>query len=177
MKIAVQNIDESVQELEYEEATPDLEDVLRHGNVSDYEFPNPVEVSLQYHRSGDDLVFFGQLSARPVGHCARCLESFEFSLEHEIAFVLVPASEAGEADTESAEKDLDLNFYEGDEVDLTPLVREQIILALPTVPLCKEECRGLCPRCGANRNLEECGCGVDTGDPRLSVFRSLKVSG
>lgn len=177
MKIAVQDIDESVQELEYEEATPDLEESLRHGNVSDYEFPHPVQVSLQYHRSGDDLVFFGRMYARPMGHCARCLESFEFDLESEIAFVLVPSSQAKGEDIEAAEKDLDLNFYEGDEVDLTPLVREQIILALPTVPLCKEECRGLCPSCGANRNVEECGCGVDTGDPRLSVFRTLKVSG
>ena len=73
--------------------------------------------------------------------------------------------------------DLALSYYRGEEIDLSPLVREQTILALPTRPLCDPECRGLCPRCGASRNEEDCGCVVDAGDPRLAVFRSLKMSG
>jgi uncharacterized protein len=58
---------------------------------------------------------------------------------------------------------------------LTPLIREQMILALPTRPLCQEDCRGLCPRCGANLNERDCGCNLETGDARLAVLRSIKV--
>jgi len=64
--------------------------------------------------------------------------------------------------------------YEGDEIDLTPLVHEQIILALPTRPLCGESCRGLCPRCGANLNAGACGCPAAPPDPRLAVLLTMR---
>jgi uncharacterized protein len=51
------------------------------------------------------------------------------------------------------------------------------MLALPTRPLCDEKCLGLCPQCGVNRNLADCTCTVETGDPRLSVLRGLKIDG
>jgi DUF177 domain-containing protein len=57
---------------------------------------------------------------------------------------------------------------------LTPLVREQVLLALTDRPLCREDCRGLCPQCGANLNEKVCGCAVEKLDPRLSVLRALK---
>jgi DUF177 domain-containing protein len=72
-------------------------------------------------------------------------------------------------------EDLEFSYYDGEEVDLTPLIREQTLLALPTRPLCREDCRGLCPRCGANLNQGDCGCPTEAGDPRLSVLRSLTV--
>ena len=56
------------------------------------------------------------------------------------------------------EEDIGLAYYEGEEIDLTPLVHEQALLALPTRPLCTEGCRGLCPRCGTNLNAGPCGC-------------------
>jgi uncharacterized protein len=55
------------------------------------------------------------------------------------------------------------------------LIAEQVILALPTQPLCAESCRGLCASCGANLNRESCCCVAPTGDPRMAVFRTLKV--
>jgi uncharacterized protein len=80
------------------------------------------------------------------------------------------ATAAGDLSVE----DLSFGFYEREEVDLAPLVRETMILALPTKPLCREDCRGLCPRCGANRNGGECGCRQEWSDPRLEVLRDLK---
>ena len=81
---------------------------------------------------------------------------------------------AAAAEAELTEEDLSFSFYEGDEVNLAPLVRETLLLALPTKPLCREDCRGLCPRCGANRNGAECGCREEWRDPRLEVLRTLK---
>ncbi len=67
-------------------------------------------------------------------------------------------------------------LYDGEEVDVSPLIREQLLLALPTRPLCQEGCRGLCPQCGANLNLNSCDCSAAKFDPRLEALRSLKIS-
>jgi uncharacterized protein len=72
--------------------------------------------------------------------------------------------------------DLELSVYQGEEVDLSPLIREQVLLALVDRPLCREDCRGLCPRCGVNLNERECGCVAETPAPRLAVLRTLKVA-
>jgi len=88
--------------------------------------------------------------------------------------VLSPKSVGYDSDTLRAE-DLEFSLYEGEEVDLGPLIREQVLLALPTRPLCRDDCRGLCPQCGINLNHAECGCRVETFDPRLEALRSLKL--
>ena len=68
-----------------------------------------------------------------------------------------------------------VGYYDGDRLDLGEVVREQVLLALPLKPLCREDCRGLCPRCGQNRNLGPCGCPPpeEPGDPRLEPLRKL----
>ena len=66
--------------------------------------------------------------------------------------------------------------YEGNEVDLAPAVREQILLALPMGALCVEGCRGLCQACGQNLNVKDCGCDHDVPDPRWAALRSIRLS-
>jgi uncharacterized protein len=175
VKIHVHNIEEVSKDLVYDEPTASLGSELRHGNVIDFEFPEGSPVQVSYHRAGLDLFFYGHISSHPTGQCARCLEQYEFPLDVDFAVVLAPKPPAGQAPEES-EEDVDIGYYEGEEIDLSPIVREQIILALPTRPLCREECRGLCPQCGANRNDTACECAEDVGDLRLSVLRTLKVS-
>jgi uncharacterized protein len=88
-----------------------------------------------------------------------------------------PAAAADTADVELgmelAEDDLDLYGYENEEVDLTPLFRDQVILAVPFAPLCKEDCKGLCAQCGADRNHETCDCKPPV-DPRWAALQNLK---
>jgi uncharacterized protein len=85
------------------------------------------------------------------------------------------AADASDAELgmELAEDDLDLYSYEDEEVDLTPLFRDQVILAVPFAPLCKEDCKGLCPQCGADRNHETCDCKPPV-DPRWAALQTLK---
>jgi uncharacterized protein len=64
-----------------------------------------------------------------------------------------------------------LVFFRGDEIDFKDAVQEQVVLALPYKPLCRETCRGLCPRCGADLNTETCSC---TSEPAASPFAVLK---
>lgn len=174
MKLNIHEIEEAVKELAYDEPTKALNEVLAHGNVVDYIFEAPASVRLEYYRAGQELFFTGHISGTVVGRCARCVESYAFPLQEDFTLVLVPRSDLP-SETELNEEDLDLSFYEGDCVDLTPLVQEQLLLALPTRPLCRESCSGLCPHCGANLNLQTCGCAPAAGDPRLAVLRTLKV--
>ena len=70
-----------------------------------------------------------------------------------------------ELGAELTDDDVDLYGYDGEEIDLTPLFRDQVVLAVPFAPLCSEDCKGLCPQCGADRNLETCDCKPPV-DPR-----------
>jgi uncharacterized protein len=75
---------------------------------------------------------------------------------------------------EVAADELDMDFYTGDELDIQTLINEQIVLALPMKPLCREECRGLCPECGTNFNIASCECRPAWVDPRLAVLDQLR---
>jgi uncharacterized metal-binding protein YceD (DUF177 family) len=75
---------------------------------------------------------------------------------------------------ELAEDDLDVFPYTGDVVDLEPLIREQFVLAIPFAPLCKEDCLGLCPQCGADKNVAPCSCEKPV-DPRFAALQGLKL--
>ena len=85
------------------------------------------------------------------------------------------ATNTGEGEIEVEEDDLTTAFYEHDTIDLGHLMREQMYLALPMKPLCRDDCRGLCPTCGANLNLGTCGCKHEWEDPRLAVLKRLKT--
>lgn len=174
MKLKVKDIDDVGGDLVYSEATDTLNALLLHGEVCDFEFQTPAEVRLSYRRSGQELFFYGRVSSQVIGHCARCLEKYSFDLGADFSFILVPKTPMP-TDLELNQEDLDLSFYDSEEVDVSPLVLEQIVLALPTRPVCSETCEGLCPQCGANRNNENCGCVTDQGDPRLAVLRNLKL--
>ena len=175
MKLNIHDIEEAPKQLVYEEATEPLNGLLVHGAVCDYEFHVPATVRLDYYRAGEELFFAGRISGTVIGHCARCLEEYPFGLEAEFATVLVPRRLLDARDAES-DADVDLGSYEGEEIDLSPLVQERIILALPTRPLCSETCKGLCPQCGTNLNSETCTCRSSGNDPRLATLRKLKLA-
>ena len=173
MKIHVEDIKETEKSAAFVEEVVEINEALSKTGTVDYQFRGAVPVDVSFYRLGADLFFRGRFQGHVSGNCARCLESYPFSLGKDFTFVLKPHDGAAEEE-ELSEEDLSFGFYEGDEVDLAPLVREAMILALPTKPLCREDCRGLCPRCGANRNHEECGCRSEWSDPRLEVLRALK---
>jgi len=175
VKISIRDIGADPGELAYEEPTAGLNALLQRGAGRDYECPAAMHVRLEYYRAKQELFFAGTLSGAMTAHCARCLEEFTLAVQRPFRFVLVPHREHKD-ETELEEEDLDLSFYQGEEVDLSPLVREQILLALPTRPLCRDNCLGLCPLCGANRNQTSCGCSTTKRDPRLAPLWDLKVN-
>jgi DUF177 domain-containing protein len=175
VKLNINDIEEHPKELVYDEATEPLNGVLVHGAVCDFEFRAAAAVCLQYYRAGEELFFHGRISGTAIGHCGRCLDEYAFPFTTEFSTVLVPRRLLPKVNG-AAEEDVDLGYYDGEEVDLSPLVQERLILALPTRPLCRDTCKGLCPQCGVNRNNETCACSADEGDPRLAVLRNIKLT-
>jgi len=117
----------------------------------------------------------GTVSAAPELECSRCLKRFSFPIrEAAMSFNLVPEREletAAEHELNRAE--LDSEFYRGDEIDPMDFMREQLLLAIPMVPVHSPDCKGLCPVCGGDRNLNECGC-TDALKRESSPFAALK---
>ena len=113
---------------------------------------------------GDDQSIHvrGRLSARVELQCGRCLEDFAFALDQELDLFYLPhradEEDEEEDEVELADRDMVVAYYHGERLDLGEMIREQLFLALPMKRLCREECAGLCPTCGANRNARPCAC-------------------
>ena len=135
--------------------------------------------------------------------CGRCLEPFSLPVYADVKTRFVPPADfakvtaetaaragrlkAGDADEDADEdidegeasepegKDVGLAEYRDDTIDLGEVVREQLYLALPMKPLCQEDCKGLCPVCGVNRNRETCTCQQEWVDPRMAALKEWKT--
>jgi uncharacterized protein len=127
-------------------------------------------------KHGQDILVRGNLAGQIKLACSRCLEAFTAPAAIEFDLLQVPAPTGVRAqDVELSEDDLDLDYYTGENVDLESLLREQIILMMPLKPLCDEACKGLCPRCGANLNLEACACQPDNVNSPFAKLAKLKI--
>ncbi len=107
--------------------------------------------------------------------CSRCLERFEMPVDARFDLRYLPVSESpdGDEDAEVAEEDINTAFYRDGRIDLGEMLHEQLYLALPMKPLCREDCQGLCPVCGANHNVTTCDCAPRWDDPRLAGLKAL----
>ena len=117
----------------------------------------------------------GTIKAEIELECSRCLEKIDKMQEiaFQAAFV-APENYTQAKEAELQAGDLDVSVLEGNEIDLTELVREQILLNLPEQIFCREDCKGLCDKCGANRNLINCNCTEQEIDPRWAALKNLK---
>lgn len=134
--------------------------------------PGIAHASLRFLRTGKTVVVEGsvQISASLV--CSRCLGDFPWSMDIAFKEEYTPSeglSREGEHELTGGE--LDLGFYANDELDIEELVEEQVLLSMPMKPLCREECRGMCPRCGINLNVGACQCSTENIDPRLAPLK------
>ncbi len=115
----------------------------------------------------------GGIKADILLNCTRCLEPLEKQLDISLDDVFVDASETGDG-IEIGVEEFDESIAADGKIDLAEVVREQILLALPNQVFCKEDCKGLCPKCGTNRNLLDCKCADDEIDPRWAALKGLK---
>ena len=139
-------------------------------------FLGPIRVQLRLSRSGSVVLVSSRVRAELEFRCDRCLDPFSSPLDSEYKASLKPKPKIpSEEEKESKGDDLETEFYEGEEIDLTPLIQDQILLALPPKAVCREDCRGLCQRCGQNLNRGTCQCADQKMDPRLEPLKNFRV--
>jgi len=122
-----------------------------------------------------DIRLRGNFSGRFQVPCARCVEPVEIPLAAEFDLIFRPAG----ADSEAPERSItapetEIGYYLRDSLLLEDVLREQVLLSLPVRTLCKPDCKGLCQRCGANRNSQTCTCEVGPKDPRWEALSGLR---
>ena len=135
---------------------------------------SPPEVEGRVSRSGYEVRLQGKINATAEVDCDRCLKSVSIPVETEFDVTYVPAADytSNEA-AELQEEDLSLSVFDGEAIDIDELVREQTLLALPNRALCGEDCKGLCPICGADKNVNPCDCQSKEIDPRWAGLKAV----
>lgn len=151
--------------------SPDELDTTEH----EFELEAPPQVTGRVDRVGMDMRVRGEVKARLIATCDRCLNDVVIPVEAPFDLIYLPedpgAGHTGE--TELHDRDLDLAVYENDQINLDDLVLEQLELNLPIRVLCREDCQGLCSECGADLNIETCRCEKPV-DPRWQALADLK---
>lgn len=138
----------------------------------------PLSVRVRIARTNRGVIVTGRAVTALADACARCLRPIEIPIEASIEEEVLPSIElqSGLPVDRTAEPDASrLNDHH--ELDLEPLVREAIQLAAPIAPVCREDCAGLCPECGADLNLGPHDHGDGTIDPRLEMLRAFRAPG
>ena len=134
---------------------------------------------LHEHRGPRDIVADIRLKGRFAGNfqvpCARCVEPVEIPLAADFDLIFRPAG----ADSDAPERSItapetEIGYYQKDSLSLEDVLREQVLLSLPVKTLCKPDCKGLCPRCGENRNIQACSCEEGPSDPRWQALSGLR---
>lgn len=123
-------------------------------------FDHPVDCDLHLQMMGHDIFLTGKARSTIHPVCARCNETFPHDLKVEAALTLRPQMKRVPGVDSYQESEDGLVYFHDDELDLDEIVREQVLLALPMRHLCRPDCQGLCPQCGANLNLGPHACTV-----------------
>jgi uncharacterized protein len=181
MRIHADQLQEGPLALSFEEPAdwfPGLRDMAREGIC---EFTGPIQTRLRAARIREMVEVEGIVRTAARLTCGRCLTPFICPLEAEFALTY-SGDRPGAPDTaEPEEKAMDaseagLIYFRGEDIDLTEGVQEQVILAFPLRPLCREDCRGLCARCGSDLNLGDCRCPPAPVEGPFAALGQLKLS-
>lgn len=140
----------------------------------DFRVVDPIALAFDVEKTGDAFRLAGRVTTTLELGCSRCLEAYRLPVSAAFDLRYLPqSSNRGGEEEEVADEALDVAFYEGETIDLGQMILEQFYLVLPMKPLCRPECQGICPVCGANRNVVACGCDAKWDDPRLAPLKGL----
>ncbi|MGE5413435.1 MAG: YceD family protein [Syntrophomonadaceae bacterium] len=135
---------------------------------------SPLELTGEVSRIDGGYALSGRLVYGGELECSRCLAAYPFREDETFTLLLYPRRPPSEGEREIAKDELDALYYDEPVVALAPIAEERVQMALPMKPLCRPDCRGLCPGCGKDLNLDPCGCAHESDDPRWEALRALK---
>ena len=116
----------------------------------------------------------GHVAVGMEADCDRCLEPARFRVDSEVDLYYSPVTEGLGEEKSLNQGEAEMGFYQGDGLELNDVLREFVLLALPMQRVCRDECKGICPECGQNRNQIECKCRATAVDDRWAALKQLK---
>jgi uncharacterized protein len=192
--IHVDSIKENAQPYEADISRELIDEALRGDPPTEFHANGASHFTGNLTKLGRKVLVRGKFSVPMVGACRRCVKPVGSSEPTELIRTYVPRDDRSlephgkrRKREERADKDeegtaasfdpetVDEEVYDGKEIDLGEAIREQILLALPPAPLCREDCKGLCATCGKDLNEGECGCDRAVHDPRWDALKALQL--
>ncbi len=165
MKITISDIEEPLTIEVSEPFTEDL-DARPMGSITG---------TLQLERHGREVEIRGNVSLSVNLNCSRCLVDFRQLVSSDFDLLYLPSESLSREPSHEIHRDEgNIGFYSNDQIDISRLLNEQIILNIPMKPLCRDDCKGICPVCGKNMNEEPCTCRQETGDTRFRILNTLR---
>ena len=159
-----------ISDIQDEGLVLDLEEKFEAEEVS---LLSPVRAHLELTKQHSEVIVEGSLNAELEFECSRCLKKFRRVMDVSVNVVYHPVKELGDDRHGLKDDEMDMGFYQGDELDLQELIREQVMLNIEMKPLCDENCRGICSQCGTDLNTDTCSCETKKIDSRLEVLKKL----
>jgi len=179
VNIRIKDIKAEGLSFEFHEDWENFPALVRFGEADQCEFLTPVRIQGRAIHVGRMIEIEGRIETSAALTCSRCLNRVERPLESRFAVTFFQDAgeepEDEEEEVELAAEDLSLIPFHGEEIDLREPVQEQVIMALPIQVLCREDCKGICPQCGADLNEEECGCSPAVFNPKFAALKKIKV--
>ena len=148
-------------------------------NQPDCSLSGNVRVTGKLTRREEDIYFVGHLQASLQVDCTRCLKPYPLMVKNKLKVHFIPREkeQSSRTEVEIKETDIEQQIYKEDRVDLSGPIRDNILLDVPLIRLCKEDCKGICSECGKDRNTNQCECQREGEiDSRFAVLKTLKKS-
>ncbi|NLP43277.1 MAG: DUF177 domain-containing protein [Peptococcaceae bacterium] len=155
----LRHIEGSSQDFSFSEVFPSLEI-----GGEEYVFEEPVNVNLNVINTGKSLLVRGNISSVLKVNCSRCLKEMAYKLNLKFDDEWIPSEYAKQGDEDNA------LIFDNDEFSIDSRIIEHILVSLPMRFVCSEECKGLCPVCGVDKNENNCTCSDEVIDPRLEIL-------
>jgi len=169
MRIELENLEGGKGDFAHTYQPEDLNPVDERISLS-----GPAAVSGKVRLAGNQVFVNGHVETRAQVECDRCLQPVEIPVNTDFALEYVTGSEYEAARAvELTEAEMSIAVFDGEVIDVDEIVKEQVVLTVPTRMLCREDCKGICPECGADRNSGDCSCSTNDIDPRWAALKKL----
>lgn len=138
------------------------------------EVVDPVAVNGKVRLAGAEVFVRGHIETRAQVECDRCLKKIQLPVSADFDLQYITGAEYESSDAAELTEDvMSVSVFDGEAIDVDEIVKEQILLAVPTRMLCRLDCKGICPDCGIDKNTGDCACGTEEMDPRWAALKNL----
>lgn len=177
MKLVISQLSEGENRFHFESPKDGwVKTVIAEVGKGGYRVKSEMEIDLNLTKLEPDYYLRGKMKFGVEQNCDRCAEGFVLPVDHSFDVALAHVSvKAKKAELTDESEELDINFFEGNEIELVPVIEEQFFLSLPYQSICREECKGICQQCGKNLNVAECACQKNRKLTPFSVLQSYKL--